>query len=97
LSLPPHPDPKPSAGGAEAGFARARARYWNSLLFPLMLSRRKLGRARASNVALLPIPVERLFSACLALGGRLGEAGTGLPFGGSILATVCSCCRGCSS
>jgi len=73
---------------AAAGFAGVRARYWNSLLFPLMLLRRKLGRARASDVALLPAPVERLFSACLVLEGRLGEAGIRLPFGGSILATA---------
>ena len=32
---------------AAAGFARVRARYWNSLLFPLMVLRRKLLRRRA--------------------------------------------------
>jgi len=74
---------------AETGFAAAEARYWNSVLFPLMLLRRKLGRGRAeSEVALLPATLERLFAACLALERRLVAAGIRLPFGGSILATA---------
>jgi SAM-dependent methyltransferase len=74
---------------AEAGFARIRARYWNSLLFPLMVLRRKLWRrAGASDVELLPQPVERVFGAVVALERRLSGAGVSLPFGGSILAVA---------
>ena len=74
---------------AEAGFTRVRARYWNSILLPLMVLRRKLWRrAGASEVALLPTPVERAFGAVLALERRLTRAGLSLPFGGSILATA---------
>jgi SAM-dependent methyltransferase len=75
---------------AAAGFERVRMRYWNSLLFPLMLLRRKLwrGSGRVSEVALGPAPVERSFGAVLALERRLLAAGLALPFGGSILATA---------
>jgi SAM-dependent methyltransferase len=74
---------------AAAGFARIRARHWNSLLFPLMVLRRKLWRrAGASEVELLPAPVERAFGAVLALERRLLRAGLSLPFGGSILVTA---------
>jgi SAM-dependent methyltransferase len=75
---------------ADSGFAAPRARYWNSLLFPLMLLRRKLLRRRdaESDVALLPAAVERAFAACLALERGLVAAGIPLPFGGSILATA---------
>jgi len=73
-----------------AGFARVRARYWNSIPFPLMVLRRKLprigGAAGASDVALLAPPLERLLRACLALERGLGAIGLRLPFGGSILA-----------
>ncbi len=74
-----------------AGFAQIRARYWNGLLLPLMVLRRKLApRAgmRRSEVALLPPPVERLFRACLACERWLLAAGLPMPFGGSILATA---------
>jgi SAM-dependent methyltransferase len=76
---------------AGAGFARARARYWNSALFPIMVLRRKLAPAQArpaSDVALLPAPIDRLFSLCLALERKIMAAGVPLPFGGSILATA---------
>lgn len=75
---------------AGVGFAAAQARHWNSLLFPLMLARRKLARGRdgTSEVELLPPPLEQLFSACLALERRLVAAGLALPYGGSILATA---------
>ncbi|HUB97216.1 MAG TPA: class I SAM-dependent methyltransferase [Stellaceae bacterium] len=73
---------------AEAGFAASSARYWNSLLFPLMVLRRKLGpRDGSSEVTLLPPPVERVFGACLGLERALVAAGVRFPFGGSILAT----------
>jgi len=73
---------------AEAGFARIRARYWNSLLFPVMVLRRKLWPSGGSDVALLPVPLERLFGAVMALERGLGAAGLRLPLGGSILATA---------
>lgn len=75
---------------ADTGFSAPQARYWNFLLFPLMLLRRKLlrGRDGQSEVALLPAAVERIFAACLALERRLVAAGIRLPFGGSILATA---------
>jgi SAM-dependent methyltransferase len=76
----------------KAGFAQARARYWNSIPFPLMVLRRKLPRActagTKSEVALLPAPLERFLRACLALERWLGAAGLRFPFGGSILATA---------
>lgn len=75
---------------AAAGFAPIRSFYWNSLLFPLMVLRRKLWRRGAaeprSDVALLPAAVERAFAAVMALEQRLLRAGAALPFGGSILA-----------
>jgi ubiquinone/menaquinone biosynthesis C-methylase UbiE len=77
---------------AEAGFADISARYWNSILFPLMVARRKLGPAPGapgtSEVALLPAPLERVFGAVVALEGGLASAGVRFPFGGSILAVA---------
>jgi SAM-dependent methyltransferase len=72
----------------QAGFAPARAFYWNSFLFPLMVLRRKLWPGGGSDVGLLPAPLERLFAAILALEARLRRAGLALPFGGSILAVA---------
>ncbi|MCC7274331.1 MAG: class I SAM-dependent methyltransferase [Alphaproteobacteria bacterium] len=71
-----------------AGFARVRATYWNTLLFPLMVARRKLwpGGTATSDVGLAPAPVERLFGWAVGLEGRWIAAGRGLPFGGSVLA-----------
>ena len=75
-----------------AGFAAVQAQYWNSILFPLMVLRRKLprlgGASGASDVALLATPLERMCAACIALEGRLAAAGVRFPFGGSILATA---------
>jgi SAM-dependent methyltransferase len=74
---------------AETGFSAIEARYWNFVLFPLMLLRRKLLRSHdEGDVALLPAAVERIFAACLALERGLVAAGVRLPFGGSILATA---------
>jgi SAM-dependent methyltransferase len=76
---------------AAAGFERVRTRFWNSLLFPLMVVRRKLwrrGTAGASDVALRSPPVERALAAVMALESRLVAAGLFLPFGGSILASA---------
>jgi len=75
---------------AAAGFVRIRTSYWNTLLFPLMVARRKLGANEASDVALLPQPLEWLLAAAAAgesrLLARLFAWGLRLPFGGSILA-----------
>lgn len=77
---------------AETGFRAARPRYWNSLLFPLMVLRRKLVPARTtvSEVSLLPEPIERIFALALALERAIAAAGVRLPFGGSILAIAVS-------
>lgn len=75
-----------------AGFTGIRAGYWNTFLFPLMVLRRRPWRrssARpASDVALLPAPVERLFRAIMTIESLLLQAGLRLPFGGSVLASA---------
>jgi SAM-dependent methyltransferase len=69
------------------GFGDIRTTYWNMLLFPLMVLRRKLFRPAAggSDVMLYPAPIERLFRAMVGVETRLLAAGWGLPFGGSVL------------
>lgn len=75
---------------AASGFTGIRTSYWNTLLFPLMVARRKLGRGAASDVTLLPAPFEGLFNLiATAESGLLSWLlawGLRLPFGGSILA-----------
>jgi SAM-dependent methyltransferase len=76
---------------AAAGFEHVRTRFWNSLLFPLMVVRRKLwrrGTAGTSDVELQSPPVERVLGAVMAFESRLAAAGIFLPFGGSILASA---------
>jgi SAM-dependent methyltransferase len=77
---------------AAAGFAGIRTAYWNTILFPLMVLRRKLGWHRegtpASDVVLMPTPVEALFAAIVALEAALIGGGLRFPFGGSVLATA---------
>jgi ubiquinone/menaquinone biosynthesis C-methylase UbiE len=70
-----------------AGFRVVRVRYWNSLLFPLMmLQRLVLARnAAASDVRLYPAPIEALFRAVTAIERGLNLS---LPFGGSVLAVA---------
>jgi SAM-dependent methyltransferase len=72
----------------DAGFAVARAGYWNTFLFPLMVARRKLLRGRGSDVNLSPAPLERLFSTVMRLETLLFRAGLRFPFGGSVLAVA---------
>jgi SAM-dependent methyltransferase len=72
----------------EAGFAVARAGYWNTFLFPLMIARRKLLSASGSDVGIGPMPLEKLFSAVMRLETLLIKAGLRLPFGGSVLAVA---------
>ncbi|MFN3875684.1 MAG: class I SAM-dependent methyltransferase [Flavobacteriales bacterium] len=76
------------AGGLlrEAGLQVLRATFWNTLLFPLMVLKRKvLPAPEASDVAALHPAVDKLFGACLAAERRLISFGAGLPFGGSLL------------
>jgi hypothetical protein len=73
---------------AEEGFIQIRTRYWNSALFPLMLLQRLTHRRGASDVALLPVPIERLFHAIVVAEAWLADRGWRFPFGGSILATA---------
>ena len=67
------------------GFGDIRATYWNTLLFPLMVLRRKLFRGGSSDVMLYPAPIERVFRALVGLETWALSAGWGLPFGGSVL------------
>jgi SAM-dependent methyltransferase len=75
---------------AGAGFTCIRTSYWNTVLFPLMVLRRKLGWSslRASDVALLPVPVEALFGLIVRTEAAFLGVGLRLPFGGSVLATA---------
>jgi SAM-dependent methyltransferase len=69
------------------GFGQIRATYWNTLLFPLMVLRRKLLKPAqgGSDVMLYPAPVEFLFRGLLRLENLALSAGWALPFGGSVL------------
>jgi SAM-dependent methyltransferase len=72
---------------ARNGFATERATYWNTLLFPLMVLRRKLlaPEKETSDVMLYPAPIERLFRAVMAVEAFAVSRGLDLPFGGSVL------------
>jgi SAM-dependent methyltransferase len=74
----------------EAGFANMRLTYWNSLLFPLMVLRRKLlapdeGRSDVEEFSPLADRVFGLAMAAERVGLRLGLR---YPFGGSLLAVA---------
>ena len=71
----------------EAGYRRVRARYWNSLLLPLMVVQRKLlaRDAAASDVAPFPPWLDATLHAMTEFERRLPFA---LPMGGSVLATA---------
>ena len=77
---------------AAAGFTGIRTSYWNTVLFPLMVLKRKLGWRRevkpSSDVVLMPALVERLFAAIVAMEATLTGGGLRFPFGGSVLATA---------
>ena len=77
---------------AAAGFSGILTSYWNTVLFPVMVLKRKVGWRRegkpSSDVVLMPAPVERMFSAIVAFEATLFRAGLRLPFGGSVLATA---------
>jgi len=72
-----------------AGFSGVRARYWNSLLFPLMVVQRKVlarGTDHRSDVVVPHAWLNRSFHAATALERRLAAAGLAYPAGGSVLA-----------
>ena len=73
-----------------AGFAEVRTTYWNSLLFPLMVLRRKLVKTEgtASDVMPFPVPIEFLFRSVMRIENLLLQCGIALPFGGSVLAVA---------
>ena len=74
---------------AGAGFTNVRARYWNALLFPLMVAQRKVlarGAGHRSDVALPPPWLNRGLHAATALERGLAAIGLPFPFGGSVLA-----------
>ena len=76
---------------AGAGFAEVRARYWNSLLFPLMVVQRKLlarGEGHRSDVAPPSSWLNRSLHAVTALERGMMAAGVPFPTGGSVLATA---------
>jgi SAM-dependent methyltransferase len=73
-----------------AGFARIQATYWNSLLFPLMVLRRKVLAARSgqSDVADFSSASDRIFGAIMAVERTGLRMGMRYPFGGSLLAVA---------
>lgn len=68
------------------GFQPIHASYWNTVLFPLMVLRRKLLPAPAASdvVPVAPL-INSLFTACTRLETTLMGLGVRLPFGGSVL------------
>src|SRR5260370_4869975 len=72
-----------------AGFRVLFAGYWNMLLFPIMVSTRKLlppGNRAASDVRLYWAPVEALCRAATGVETALLRFGLPLPCGGSAIA-----------
>ena len=67
----------------EAGFRVPRVRYWNGLLLPLMVLRRKLPPSGGSDVAAFPPWLDRMLHGMTELERRLPFP---LPAGGSVLA-----------
>ena len=68
------------------GFRILRSTYWNTLLFPLMILHRLVGRDDAdSDVRDYPGWLDALFSAALAIERAVISTGLSLPFGGSLL------------
>ena len=75
---------------ADAGFARVRITYWNSILFPLMVLRRKLlaGNRSQSDVGEFSPLANGLFGGILAVERAGLRLGLRYPFGGSLLAVA---------
>lgn len=69
-----------------AGFTVLRSSYWNTLLFPLMVVKRKLlPEPEASDVEAIHPAVDKLFRGCVRLERALISFGLAMPFGGSVL------------
>jgi SAM-dependent methyltransferase len=71
------------------GLELLRASYCNSLLLPLLLTRRSLDRLlgrTGSDVGFLPAPLERVFKSALLLEAALVGRGFSLPLGASVVA-----------
>ena len=67
------------------GFQPIFASYWNTLLFPMMVLRRKILPAPpASDVTPFHPLVNRIFKACVHLESEMLSNGIRLPFGGSL-------------
>ena len=76
---------------ADAGFAQATPRHWNSLLLPIMVLQRKvLARAdeAASDVAPYPPWLDAALSSVCRLEATLLRAGFRFPAGGSLMTTA---------
>ncbi|HWK45418.1 MAG TPA: class I SAM-dependent methyltransferase [Stellaceae bacterium] len=75
---------------SEAGFSDMRIGYWNTLLFPLMVLRRKLlaRTGEQSDVMPFPAPIEWLCRGVMRIEAGLIAHGFLLPFGGSVLAAA---------
>lgn len=81
-----------------AGLEVLQLGYWNTLLFPLMVLRRKVwpllagetpdNVAAPSDVQELPRPVNALLGLPVALERALIQRGVSLPFGGSVIAVA---------
>ena len=71
----------------QAGFVIREIRFWNSLLFPVMLLHRTLfdDKDAKSDVTSYPKFIEWLFGAILGFERGLSCIGLFFPFGGSIL------------
>ncbi len=70
-----------------AGLQVIYGSYWNTLLFPLVVLRRKIFPAKepTSDVRLYPAPVEALFNALMAIERAWLGTGARLPWGNSVL------------
>jgi SAM-dependent methyltransferase len=73
-----------------AGFAKIRATYWNTILFPIMVIRRMVlgSHDDTSDVKRFPGALESAFRGIMRIENMLLRHGVTLPFGGSILATA---------
>ena len=71
----------------DAGFRVVYSTYWNMVLFPLMVFRRKVLNPcpNKSDVGVFPAPIEALFRSLLAVERRLLHLGFRPPFGSSVL------------
>lgn len=75
----------------QAGFTDISARYWNSLLLPLMVAQRKLRASdpdAASDVAPFPPWLDATLHAATRMEGALARLGLRFPAGGSVLITA---------